>query len=149
MKIETYSADETFALGRKMGREAKPGEVIALSGDLGAGKTVFTQGFADGLGIQELVTSPTFTIWQSYNGGRLVLNHFDVYRLEDIDEMDEIGYEDAFYGGGVTLVEWPERIRELLPENTVWIRIDRDPMRGDDFRSIMIENNLSDRKAHL
>lgn len=139
MVIETYSAEETFTFGRKMGQEAKAGEVIALSGDLGAGKTVFTQGFADGLGIKELVTSPTFTIWQSYTGGRLVLNHFDVYRIEDIDEMDEIGYEDAFYGSGVTLVEWPERIRELMPENTIWLRIERDPMRGDDFRRITID----------
>ena len=139
MVIETNSAEETFALGKKMGQGAGPGSVFALSGDLGVGKTVFTQGFAAGLGIDEPITSPTFTIRNTYETGRLVLNHYDVYRIEDIDEMEEIGYEDEFYGDGVVLVEWAEQIRELMPENTTWIRIEKDPEKGFDYRKITIE----------
>ena len=139
MVIETNSAEETFALGKKMGQGAGPGSVFALSGDLGVGKTVFTQGFAAGLGIDEPITSPTFTIRNTYETGRLVLNHYDVYRIEDIDEMEEIGYEDEFYGDGVGLVEWAEQIRELMPENTTWIRIEKDPEKGFDYRKITIE----------
>lgn len=97
--------------------EAQAGQVYCLNGDLGVGKTVFTQGFAAGLGIQEPVNSPTFTIVQEYDDGRLPLYHFDVYRLGDVDEMDEIGYEDYFYGEGICLIEWSERIREILPEH--------------------------------
>mgnify|MGYP004614591577 CR=1 FL=1 len=98
MKIETFSAEETYALGKKLGSEANPGDVLTLVGDLGVGKTVFTQGFADGLGITEPISSPTFTIVQVYEEGRLPFYHFDVYRIGDIEEMDEIGYEDYFYG---------------------------------------------------
>ena len=105
MVIETRKPEETYELGRKMGREAKPGQIICLSGDLGVGKTVFTQGFAAGLGIEGPVNSPTFTILQQYEDGRLPLYHFDVYRIGDVSEMDEIGYEDCFFGDGVCLIE--------------------------------------------
>ena len=138
MVIETWSPQETFALGQRMGREARPGQVICLNGDLGVGKTVFTQGFAEGLGIGEPVNSPTFTILQQYEEGRLPLYHFDVYRIGDVSEMDEIGYEDCFYGYGVSLVEWPGRIREIIPENAVWISIEKDVERGFDYRRITV-----------
>ena len=113
MKIESFSAEETYELGKKLGSEANPGDVLTLIGDLGVGKTVFTQGFADGLGITEPISSPTFTIVQVYEEGRLPFYHFDVYRIGDIEEMDEIGYEDYFYGNGVTMIEWANLIEEI------------------------------------
>ena len=122
MVIETFDPKETYDLGVKMGEQAQAGQVICLNGDLGVGKTVFTQGFAAGLGITEPVNSPTFTIVQQYEDGRLPLYHFDVYRIGDISEMDEIGYEDCFYGQGVTLIEWSELIREILPEHFLLAR---------------------------
>lgn len=139
MVIETWSPQETFALGQRMGREARPGQVICLNGDLGVGKTVFTQGFADGLGIGEPVNSPTFTILQQYEEGRLPLYHFDVYRIGDVSEMDEIGYEDCFYGDGVSLIEWPTRIREILPAQVTWVEIEKDLEKGFDYRRIRVE----------
>lgn len=139
MKIETFSAEETHALGKKLGSEAKPGDVLTLVGDLGVGKTVFTQGFADGLGITEPISSPTFTIVQVYEEGRLPFYHFDVYRIGDIEEMDEIGYEDYFYGNGVCLIEWADLIRELLPEETGRITIEKDLEKGFDYRKIQID----------
>ena len=114
--INSFCAKDTYELGEKIGQMAKPGMVISLTGDLGVGKTVFTQGLAKGLGIEEPVNSPTFTIVQVYEEGRLPLYHFDVYRIGDIEEMDEIGYEDYFYGEGVCLIEWADLIREILPE---------------------------------
>ena len=117
MVIDTWGPEETRAFGKKMGQEARPGQVICLNGDLGVGKTIFTQGFAEGLGIDEPVNSPTFTIVQQYDTGRLPLYHFDVYRIGDISEMDEIGYEDCFYGDGVSLIEWSQLIEEILPEH--------------------------------
>ena len=125
MTYRTNSPEETYALGVKMGQEAKPGQIYTLDGDLGAGKTVFAKGFAEGLGVTEIVNSPTFTILQTYESGRLPLYHFDVYRIADPDEMDEIGYEDCFYGNGVTLIEWSELIEELIPKNVARIRITR------------------------
>lgn len=133
---ETFSAAETFALGKRIGETAKPGMVLALTGDLGVGKTVFTQGFAAGLGITEPVNSPTFTILQIYEGGRLLFYHFDVYRIGDIEEMDEIGYEDYFYGEGVCLIEWADLIKEILPEDTCFITIEKDLEKGFDYRRI-------------
>ena len=115
--IETHSAQETFALGQRIGLEALPGQVYTLIGDLGVGKTVFTQGVADGLGITEPVNSPTFTIVQIYEGGRMPFYHFDVYRIGDVEEMEEIGYEDCFYGEGLCLIEWANLIEEILPEH--------------------------------
>lgn len=137
--IETNSAEETHALGKRIGQEAKPGELYTLTGDLGVGKTVFTQGVADGLQIDEPITSPTFTIVQVYEEGRLPFYHFDVYRIGDIDEMDEIGYEDYFYGDGVSIVEWAELIEELLPEERTDIIIEKDLEKGFDYRKITIK----------
>lgn len=136
--IETGTAEETFALGLQLGQTAQPGQVYCLEGDLGVGKTVFAQGFARGLGIHDAVNSPTFTILQSYEEGRIPLYHFDVYRIADVEEMEEIGYEDCFYGEGVSLVEWPGLIRELLPEDAIWISIEKDAERGFDYRRITI-----------
>ena len=137
--IETYSPEETFEAGRRMGEKAKAGEVYCLNGDLGVGKTVFTQGFARGLGIQGTVNSPTFTIVQQYDEGRLPLYHFAVYRIGDISEMDEIGYEDCFYGEGVCLIEWSTLIEEILPEHATEIRIEKDLNQGFDYRRISVE----------
>ncbi len=142
MKEETFSAEETFALGEKMGQSAHPGDVYTLTGDLGVGKTVFTQGFAHGLGIPEPVNSPTFTILQVYDSGRLPLWHFDVYRIEDPDEMEEIGWEDCIYGEGVSIIEWADRIEDILPESCREIRIEKDPGRGFDYRMITIDEKL-------
>ncbi len=138
MIYETNNAEETFALAEELGARAKAGEIYTLEGDLGTGKTVFAQGFAHGLGIEEAVNSPTFTIVQSYDDGRLPLYHFDVYRIGDIEEMDEIGYEDCFYGNGVSLVEWAGLISELIPQEAIAIEIEKDPARGDDYRKITI-----------
>ena len=137
--IESFRAEDTFALGEEMGKEAAPGQVIALSGDLGVGKTVFTKGFAKGLGVKEDVNSPTFTILQEYDGGRLPFYHFDVYRILDVYDMEEIGYEDYFYGDGVCLVEWAEVVQSLLPASVIWVRIEKDPAKGFDYRRIVVE----------
>ena len=139
MMIESFGPGETYSLGQRLGREAKKGDIFCLNGDLGVGKTVFTQGFAAGLGITEPVNSPTFTILQQYDEGRLPLYHFDVYRIGDVSEMDEVGYEDCFYGDGVTLIEWPERIRELLPEHVVTVTIEKNLEKGFDYRKITVE----------
>ena len=139
MVIETRSPEETFALGEKLGREAKPGQIYTLNGDLGTGKTVFTQGFASGLGITEPVNSPTFTILQVYEEGRMPFYDFDVYRIGDVEEMDEIGYEDCFYGEGVCLIEWAELIEEILPENVIVVTIEKDLEQGFDYRKITLE----------
>ena len=137
--IETHSAQETFALGQRIGLEALPGQVYTLIGDLGVGKTVFTQGVADGLGITEPVNSPTFTIVQIYEGGRMPFYHFDVYRIGDVEEMEEIGYEDCFYGEGLCLIEWANLIEEILPERRTNILIEKDLTQGFDYRRITIE----------
>ena len=137
--IETYSAEETAELGRRMGLEAKPGEVYTLVGDLGVGKTVFTQGIALGLGITEAISSPTFTIVQVYEEGRMPFYLFDVYRIGDIEEMDEIGYEDYFYGEGLTMIEWANLIEEILPEKRKEITIEKDLEKGFDYRRITIK----------
>ena len=139
MKIETFSAEETYALGKKLGSEAKPGDVLTLIGDLGVGKTVFTQGFADGLGITEPISSPTFTIVQVYEEGRLPFYHFDVYRIGDVEEMEEIGYQDYFYGEGLCMIEWAQLIEEIIPENARHITIEKDLDKGFDYRRITIE----------
>ncbi|MDD6281797.1 MAG: tRNA (adenosine(37)-N6)-threonylcarbamoyltransferase complex ATPase subunit type 1 TsaE [Oribacterium sp.] len=135
MIFESNSQDETFAFGEKLGAEARPGEIYCLDGDLGVGKTVFTQGFAKGLGITDYVNSPTFTIVKEYEG-RLPLYHFDVYRIGDPSEMEEIGYEEYFYGQGVTIIEWPELILDLIPPEAKWIRISKDLSKGFDYRKI-------------
>lgn len=137
---ETNSPEETYRLGEELGSKARPGEVYCLNGDLGVGKTVFTQGFAAGLGIAEPVNSPTFTILQEYDDGNMPFYHFDVYRIGDVSEMDEIGYEDCFYGEGVCLIEWSNLIREILPEHTVEVTIEKDLERGFDYRKITVES---------
>lgn len=139
MTVETNSAGETYELGRKIGNEALPGQVYTLVGDLGVGKTVFTQGMAEGLGITEAVSSPTFTIVQVYEEGRLPFYHFDVYRIGDISEMDEVGFEDYVYGQGVSLIEWANLIEEILPEERTEITIEKDLEKGFDYRKITIK----------
>lgn len=136
---ESHSAADTFAYGKVLGEKAVPGEIYTLVGDLGVGKTVFTQGFAAGLGISEPVSSPTFTILQSYEEGRLPLYHFDVYRIGDVEEMEEIGYEDCFYGDGVCLIEWADLVREILPEGCIRVIIEKDLSKGFDYRKIGIQ----------
>ena len=137
--IESFSPEETLELGRKMGQEAKPGEVYTLIGDLGVGKTVFTQGIAEGLEIGEAICSPTFTIVQVYEEGRMPFYHFDVYRIGDIEEMDEIGYEDYFYGEGLCMIEWANLIEEILPPSYKEITIEKDLEKGFDYRRITIK----------
>lgn len=139
--IETISPDETFEAGRQLGLLATPGDIYTLNGDLGVGKTVFTQGVAKGLNIKEYVNSPTFTIVQVYDSGRLPFYHFDVYRIGDIEEMDEIGYEDYFFGDGVCMIEWAELISELIPPNAKNITIEKNLQKGFDYRKITIEND--------
>lgn len=139
MVIETWSPKETYALGEKIRREALPGQVYTLNGDLGVGKTVFTQGVAAGLGIQEPVNSPTFTIVQVYEEGRMPFYHFDVYRIGDVEEMEEIGYQDYFYGEGLCMIEWAQLIEEIIPENARHITIEKDLDKGFDYRRITIE----------
>ena len=138
MIIETNNAKETFELGVRIGKEAKAGDVYTLIGDLGVGKTVFTQGLAKGLEIDEPISSPTFTIVQVYEEGRLPIYHFDVYRIGDVEEMDEIGYEDYIYGQGVSLIEWSNLIEEILPKRRREITIEKDLEKGFDYRKITI-----------
>jgi len=137
--LETAGPEETFALGEKLGKKAQAGEIYLLFGDLGSGKTVFAKGMAVGLGIAEPVNSPTFTILQIYEEGRLPLYHFDVYRIADAEEMEEIGYYDFFYGNGVCLIEWADLVSEILPGNCIKITIKKDLEKGFDYRTIMID----------
>ena len=138
-RIETFSEEETFALGEKIGKEAKAGQVYTLLGDLGVGKTVFTQGVAKGLGITEAICSPTFTIVQVYEEGRMPFYHFDVYRIGDLEEMEEIGYEDYFYGEGISFVEWANLIEELIPDDRIQITISKNLEKGFSYREITID----------
>lgn len=142
MVIETRSAEETYELGVKIGKEAKKGQVYTMVGDLGVGKTVFTQGMAHGLDIEEPISSPTFTIVQVYEEGRLPFYHFDVYRIGDIEEMDEIGFEDYVYGEGVSLIEWANLIEDILPKEHTQITIEKDLEQGFDYRKITITEKL-------
>lgn len=139
MIIETHDPEETFEVGRKIGMNAKPGQIYTLTGNLGVGKTVFTQGVAAGLGITEPVNSPTFTIIQEYEDGRLPFYHFDVYRIGDLEEMEEIGYDDYFFGQGICLIEWAELIEEILPEKRIEVTIEKDLEKGFEYRKITIE----------
>ena len=136
MIFESNSAKDTFDFGAELGKKAVPGQVICLDGDLGTGKTVLTKGIAAGLGIDEPVVSPTFTIVQIYEQGRIPLYHFDVYRIDDPDEMEEIGYREYFYGNGLTIIEWSELIEDILPKDAMRIRISKDAGRGFDYRLI-------------
>lgn len=138
MVLEANSEKDTYELGVETGRKAKPGDVFCLTGDLGTGKTVFTAGLAKGLEIETPVCSPTFTILQTYEEGRLPLYHFDVYRIADPDEMFEIGFDDYAFGEGVCIIEWGELIEEILPEKTRFITIEKDPSKGFDYRRITV-----------
>ena len=142
--IESYSAKDTFSIGKEIGERATPGSVYTLIGDLGVGKTVFTQGMAGGLGIEEPVNSPTFTIVQVYEEGRLPFYHFDVYRIGDVEEMDEIGYEDYFYGEGACIVEWANLIEEIMPRDYCSVLVEKDLEKGFDYRKITIKGGLLD-----
>lgn len=137
--IETHSPEETYKVGYDLGNSAEKGQIFCMSGDLGVGKTVFTQGFAAGLGVEDNVNSPTFTIVQEYEDGRIPLYHFDVYRISDVSEMDEIGYEEYFYGEGVCLIEWAEIIEDILPGDVTWITIEKSMDEDFDYRKITIE----------
>ncbi|MCC2255055.1 tRNA (adenosine(37)-N6)-threonylcarbamoyltransferase complex ATPase subunit type 1 TsaE [Ruminococcus sp. CLA-AA-H200] len=138
MVLETRSPEETFHVGMRLGQEAYAGQVFTLTGDLGVGKTVFTQGLAKGLGIEEAVNSPTFTIVQEYDGGRLPFYHFDVYRIGDVEEMEEVGFDDYVMGEGVSLIEWANLIEEILPEKRTEVLIEKDLSQGFDYRRITI-----------
>ncbi len=139
MIYETFSPEQTGQIGEALARSAVPGQVFCLYGDLGVGKTVFTQGFARGLGITDPINSPTFTIIQTYEDGRMPFYHFDVYRIGDPEEMDEIGLDDYVYGEGVCLIEWANLIREMLPSHVTAIRIEKNVEKGFDYRRITIE----------
>ena len=140
LEFQSHSPEETRLLGQLLGENSRPGQVYTLTGDLGVGKTLFTQGFAEGLGISEPVSSPTFTILQMYDTGRLPFYHFDVYRIADAEEMEEIGWEDYIYGDGICMVEWAELIEEILPESRFQVLIEKDPEKGFDYRRITLEN---------
>ena len=139
MVFESYSAEETFRFGQMLGEKLVSGAVICLDGDLGVGKTVFVKGVAKGLGITEPVCSPTFTILQEYKEGRIPLYHFDVYRIEDPEEMYEIGFEEYLYGDGVCLIEWASVVSELLPADATHITIEKDTEKGLSYRKITIQ----------
>lgn len=136
---ETFSPEETFAFGEELGKNARPGQVYTLIGDLGVGKTVLTQGIAKGLGIDEAICSPTFTIVQEYHTGRMPFYHFDVYRIGCVEEMDEIGFDDYVYGEGLTMIEWADLIEEILPDHFWQIMIEKDLEKGFDYRMITVE----------
>ena len=136
--FEVNSANETLKLGEEFANNAKPGTVIALIGDLGVGKTVFTKGIAKGLGITENVTSPTFTILESYYGGKMPLHHFDVYRIGDVEEMEEVGFDDCVYSAGITIIEWAGIIEEIIPKGTYVVNIEKDLSKGNDYRKITV-----------
>lgn len=140
MLFISNSEEETIEIAKHIGAKAEKGQVYCLVGDLGVGKTVFTKGFAKGMGIEEHITSPTFTIVNSYEGSKMPLYHFDVYRIQDIEEMDEIGYEEYFYGDGISFIEWANYIEELVPEDAIWLYIKKDLSKGYDYREIFIQD---------
>ena len=137
--FESFSYEETREYAKNLSKNVDRGTVITLTGDLGVGKTVFTQGFAEGLEIDEPVDSPTFTIIKVYDEGRMPFYHFDVYRIGDVSEMDEIGYEDYFFGDGVSIVEWANLIEDIIPEDAIRITIEKDLSKGIDYRKITVE----------
>lgn len=136
--VITRSEAETFSLASNLGKELKAGSVICLSGDLGAGKTVFAKGLCQGLGIYEYISSPTFTIVNEY-GGRLPVYHFDMYRIEDEEELTCIGYEEYLAAGGVCIIEWPQNIKNSLPPKRIDVEIERNLTEGDEVRTVKIK----------
>ncbi len=141
MEYNSFSPEETFEIAKRLGEQAQVGDVFCLNGDLGVGKTLFSQGFAKGLGIEDSVNSPTFTIVQEYDDGRLPLYHFDVYRIEDSEEMEEVGFTDMVYGEGVCLIEWANLISDILPNSRHTITIEKNLEKGFDYRLIKVEKN--------
>ena len=139
MEYNSFSPEETFKIAYELGEKSCSGDVICLIGDLGVGKTLFSQGFAKGLGIEEYVNSPTFTFVQEYNEGRIPLYHFDVYRIEDPEEMEEVGFTDMIYGDGVCLIEWANMISDILPEHYTNVTIEKDLQKGFDYRRVIVE----------
>ena len=138
MTYQSYNEQDTRDIARTLGEHATPGSIYALTGDLGTGKTTFTQGFAEGLGIKGIVNSPTFTIVNEHEGGRLPLYHFDVYRIGDVDEMIDVGFDDYIYGDGVSLIEWAELIEDILPEEAIRVTITKDLDKGFEYRQIRV-----------
>lgn len=136
---ESNRWQDTFEIGKQLAALAQPGDVFCLYGDLGTGKTVFSQGFGAGLGVEEPISSPTFTILKEYHEGRLPFYHFDVYRIGSEDEMDEIGYYECVDGDGVCLIEWAEKIVDILPAQYKKITIEKNVQKGFDYRQITIE----------
>lgn len=139
MIYDSFKPEDTFLVAEQMGQSAQPGQVICLNGDLGVGKTLFSQGFAKGLGIEDSVNSPTFTIVQQYDEGRIPLYHFDVYRIEDSEEMEEVGFQDMIYGDGVCLIEWAGIISDILPEHYIEVNIEKDLEKGFQYRRIVVQ----------
>ncbi|MFV0440684.1 MAG: tRNA (adenosine(37)-N6)-threonylcarbamoyltransferase complex ATPase subunit type 1 TsaE [Lachnospirales bacterium] len=137
MQKESFSMEETYKIGYEYGKNAKACEVYCLEGDLGVGKTVFAKGFAKGLDIDDEITSPTFTIVNEYEG-RLLFYHFDMYRIEEQDEVLNIGFDDYIFGEGVCLIEWPKRVSDYLPDNIISIEIFKDLTKGEDYRYIKV-----------
>lgn len=139
MKIESYSEEETIEIGKMLGFEAKRGDIFCLVGDISAGKTHLAKGFSEGLLIEDTISSPTFTIVNTYDSGRMNFFHFDVYRLENPSELENIGYEEYFYSNGVCLIEWADMIKDYIPENAIWVTIEKDLEKGSDYRIVTIE----------
>jgi tRNA threonylcarbamoyladenosine biosynthesis protein TsaE len=136
LKFNTKSVEETSKIGEQLGKLLNKGNIVCLSGDLGAGKTAFSKGIAKGLGVEDYVTSPTYTIINEYEG-RLPLYHFDVYRLNNVEEMYELGYEEYFFGDGVVVLEWADVVRDIIPGERLWITILNT--KGDNSREIIVE----------
>ena len=146
--VDSYSEEDTQRLASEISQKSQKGDVFALIGDLGVGKTAFAKGFAEGLGIDEPIVSPTFSVVRTYEGGRLPLHHFDVYRIGDVSEMDEIGYEDCFYGDGVSIMEWADLVEPILPDDVIRISIEKDLSKGTDYRKIIIESHKDEDNSH-
>ena len=141
LKLESFSREDTFNFAKELGEKAEAGQVFCLIGDLGVGKTVFAQGFGAGVGIEEPMSSPTFTIMQEYTEGRISLYHYDVYRTSDVDELEETGFYEYVGGDGVALIEWADMIEEVIPKDATWIKIEKDVEKGFDYRLITVSRN--------
>ncbi len=139
MIYNSNSPKETENIAKAFSKELEAGDVVCLNGDLGTGKTAFVQGLVKALGYAEPISSPTFTIVNCYEGADLPIYHFDVYRIEDPDEMYEIGYEEYVYGDGISLIEWSEKIKDILPCHRYEIEIEKDYSKHEDYRKISIE----------
>lgn len=140
MELIVNSVEETLEIGRKIGEKANPGDIFCLIGDLGTGKTHITKGIAKGLNVSDNITSPTFNIVNEYDSGRLKLYHFDVYRVNDPDEIYAIGFDEYIFSDGVSIIEWANYIEELIPEEYLLIKIEKQLHLGDNVRKIILES---------